>query len=865
MERGGRGRKKWRTEKWGGFAGIDRCTEVDSAPLKLFGLAATVFDNAEVAEYIERGEHLVPHPSAPAVTMDRFDVRLLLDTGVDEARKRESGFLIEEGDVDREELDFERYRDMSDARVSEEEEEEENLDRRSKGVIIPYDYGSEMHHTPKSGVPTEPCFVPDFAVPEHLINATPTSERIHKLMSQTARFVREAGGQAEVMLRVKQGNNPNFRFLLPDDQMFTYYRWLVEENPQPASPPVKEDVHGKEAAESSRHEEVRVVGAERSGSLPSALQPLQSYNSCGSHEEETPSSSLPQPLPSQTFEDGQRVDSEAVCHSNGGKPIDEIAHLDGGCEGDGTSPTASSPEHDALDIQMQKENASSMDSAEMEADNDCKEENERGKDGGASPEPGVPGVDDVPEVDGQLSAETRGIVEKLILFIQRNGVRFERVVRAREKTNPKFGFMLPWHPHHPEYKRHLIRALGQEIAEEVFSSWDAGAIDGVNREPVAAAPTALPLLGCDSKAAEQVEHQPAKESGLLQCEQKKPFIPERQKRDSPGERPTIGGKQTPSPPRCVGEGPHLAVIKANPRFGAKVPKKEDADHPEQVDAKSGTPSQTESKPDEDTNTERMPNGTSAASKLTDGDMVTSPQNKAEESSQANQTQPRKVESPPQTNRQLSAEEKRAQRRLKARMLLEKTQAEKLRSEVARRTQRARAVLDHRQAFLNDDDDGSIVGDEKECGSDSNEFPVCVGAGPLPCPPSELPALTEVVSSAAEHAKRHQEAFVATLRDPTQVISRAQPSASNSANGQEDGGSHDRKSKRRSTSPRQSLRKRHRDDRESSEHRKRSSGRSKHKRHKRKGDRHSGHRRRRSTSTSSDSDGGGGRGSRKRVR
>lgn len=32
----------------------------------------------------------------------------------------------------------------------------------------------------------------------------------------------------EIVLRVKQGNNPNFSFLFPDDRMFPFYRWIVE-------------------------------------------------------------------------------------------------------------------------------------------------------------------------------------------------------------------------------------------------------------------------------------------------------------------------------------------------------------------------------------------------------------------------------------------------------------------------------------------------------------------------------------------------------------------------------------------------------------------------------------------------------------
>lgn len=51
-------------------------------------------------------------------------------------------------------------------------------------------------------------------------------------MTQTARFVRESGGHSELVLRVRQAQNPNFAFLRPDDRLHAYFRWLVQAAPQ---------------------------------------------------------------------------------------------------------------------------------------------------------------------------------------------------------------------------------------------------------------------------------------------------------------------------------------------------------------------------------------------------------------------------------------------------------------------------------------------------------------------------------------------------------------------------------------------------------------------------------------------------------
>ena len=49
---------------------------------------------------------------------------------------------------------------------------------------------------------------------------------------QTANFVRQEGGQLELVLRVRQAQNASFGFLKPDSPLHDYYRWLVHAKPQ---------------------------------------------------------------------------------------------------------------------------------------------------------------------------------------------------------------------------------------------------------------------------------------------------------------------------------------------------------------------------------------------------------------------------------------------------------------------------------------------------------------------------------------------------------------------------------------------------------------------------------------------------------
>ena len=56
----------------------------------------------------------------------------------------------------------------------------------------------------------------------------PPNERVHQIISRTATFVSKHGSQSEIILRVKQGDNPTFGFLMPDHHLHAYFRFLVD-------------------------------------------------------------------------------------------------------------------------------------------------------------------------------------------------------------------------------------------------------------------------------------------------------------------------------------------------------------------------------------------------------------------------------------------------------------------------------------------------------------------------------------------------------------------------------------------------------------------------------------------------------------
>lgn len=75
--------------------------------------------------------------------------------------------------------------------------------------------------------PTEPNeWEPPFPVPEEIRPFMPTSQREHDVLERTLDFVIANGDRSEVMLRMKQAQNPNFAFLMPSSERNRYYMFL---------------------------------------------------------------------------------------------------------------------------------------------------------------------------------------------------------------------------------------------------------------------------------------------------------------------------------------------------------------------------------------------------------------------------------------------------------------------------------------------------------------------------------------------------------------------------------------------------------------------------------------------------------------
>ncbi|WIA30002.1 hypothetical protein OEZ86_000099 [Tetradesmus obliquus] len=433
-------------QQQGPFAGIYQPAAQlpgDGLSLVLAGTAVAVTADSDAHAAVEQA--LVPHPQDADLLLDRFDARLLLDSlrGFDTAASWEprqpehwDAASLEPG-VTAAELQAERYADLDPARehlllsepyyrgvdggFAHSSRHEEDAQPRSpdsssgpaqhQGPAFAFDYGSasgasqQQNHSsgsqykPPPLLPLDapssaaaaaaagheageaaPRYEPPFeAIPEDLRWHLPSSERAHQIISQTAQFVRSNGGQVELLLRVKHGANPNFAFLRPDDRLFPYYRWLVEQAPQELP---REATPGRPAPDTAA----------------AAEQQQQ-------QQQPEPGEPAEQPSPTQQ--------AEAV--AGGSSPAAAAAAEPGDLGG------------------LELLRAYSMATADGAA-------------GGVAAPP----------------AQVKAIVDKLVAFVRKNGIQFERVVRLREASNPRFAFMHPWSPHHAYYMQQLERAMGAQ-------------------------------------------------------------------------------------------------------------------------------------------------------------------------------------------------------------------------------------------------------------------------------------------------------------------------------------------------------------------------------------------------------------------
>ncbi|XP_074346523.1 uncharacterized protein LOC141685313 isoform X2 [Apium graveolens] len=188
--------------------------------IEVVGRHALLFDDDAMAAFVNSSDALVDWNSIP---IDRYDVRHLLSSPPPPRRRHHHHHVVDSFESD---LDQERYLDLS---LHQQQDDEMKPVDTGGYNAVGFSYGNnEESAVPKtfdSGLGSS-SFCPPFPVPVDL--AIPPTEKLHHIIARTAIYVSKHGAQSEIVLRVKQGDNPTFGFLMPGHHLHSYFRFLVD-------------------------------------------------------------------------------------------------------------------------------------------------------------------------------------------------------------------------------------------------------------------------------------------------------------------------------------------------------------------------------------------------------------------------------------------------------------------------------------------------------------------------------------------------------------------------------------------------------------------------------------------------------------
>ena len=175
--------------------------------LVITGVLCDIARDDATALRMDRGMQLTlwQNKSEFDLFVDRYDVRLLLSSFDSDNASCNSDIMLVAGDVsEEEELLYERYRDLLDCQES---------------SLLPIINQEPIEVLVKPDTSSF-AFPSNFTFPPHL--SLPSQRKQFSMIMHTAKTTR-GKPQLEVLLRLKQQNNPNFDFLLTGHYLFDFY------------------------------------------------------------------------------------------------------------------------------------------------------------------------------------------------------------------------------------------------------------------------------------------------------------------------------------------------------------------------------------------------------------------------------------------------------------------------------------------------------------------------------------------------------------------------------------------------------------------------------------------------------------------
>ncbi|VYS70398.1 unnamed protein product [Arabidopsis thaliana] len=396
--------------------------------LEIVGRHALFFDDDSMATFVNSPTALVDWNS---LFIDRYDVRHLLSSPPPPRIKRRRP---NSNDADLEsELDHERYLDLPSESPSPSDDDEHDMNEDSANTnadgyrAVSFSYGSSSDvNDQKNAADMESGFHPPFPVPDYLRQNLPPTEKLHQIITRTSSFVSKHGGQSEIVLRVKQGDNPTFGFLMPDHHLHLYFRFLVDH---------QELLTGKSSVEEKKNE------SEKDGGALSLLGSVYGTVEDEDANEESANDS-------KTSESAKGDDGVKVTDSNGPEGSKGAAKI---------ASKHSLPLNDHASFIKRNPSVSAVNVVEKKQINTEKL---------------VTSDKSQPKLELQIvepTTEMKRVIDKIVDFIQKNGKELEATLVAQDVKYGMFPFLRPSSLYHAYYRKVLQEA-------EELKSGDKGVI-----------------------------------------------------------------------------------------------------------------------------------------------------------------------------------------------------------------------------------------------------------------------------------------------------------------------------------------------------------------------------------------------------
>nr|XP_027061544.1 splicing factor, suppressor of white-apricot homolog isoform X2 [Coffea arabica] len=418
--------------------------------LEVVGRHALLFDDDAMASFVNSGDALVEWNS---LLIDRYDVRHLLSGPLPPGRRRNpqtSPHLIESSHNS--ELDHERYLDLPPPSDEPAEEAEKPGDAGGyRAVAFSYENtnGSADQNDADGGLECAKFF-PPFPVPESLLHSLPPSEKVHQIIARTAKFVSKHGGQSEIVLRVKQGDNPTFGFLMPDHNLHAYFTFLVDHQEL-----LQSDSDGK----TQSLDETADTNQNKAG-VGGALSLLGSVY--GSGEDEEDANETGNAVPDKVM----NTTSSVVSH--GSEKTDSSSNAP-----EKKEPLAKRPVHTNDKLSALKKNPSIAASKPGRTTN-VKKDHVSGSYLASSEKLKEPLFLEPP-------SDLKRLIDKVVDFVLKNGKQFEAALREQDSKQGRFPFLVLSDQYHPYYLKSLQKAQESKVSAKNTYGEDDSARLGLDK------------------------------------------------------------------------------------------------------------------------------------------------------------------------------------------------------------------------------------------------------------------------------------------------------------------------------------------------------------------------------------------------